>query len=199
MGSREVSIEQLERVRDRLRETYDIDVSLNDLLLHLVGKVLVDLPEFNAHFEDGTHKLIDEVNVGYAVDSSRGLVVPVIHDVPDHSLSELSETRRTVVKRVLDDDFDSSDLRGGTFTVTNVGVFDMDVSYSIINPPEVAILAIGRRKYAPVEHDGDVEFEKVITFSLTIDHRVLDGADSGAFLDQLAEYVEYPGSVLETI
>lgn len=199
MGTREVSIKQLERVRDRLDEKYDIDVSLNDLLLHFIGKVLADLPEFNAHFEDGTHKLIDEINIGYAVDGSRGLVVPVIHDVPDRSLVELSEARRTVVRRVLDDDFDPSDLQGGTFTVTNVGVFDMDVSYSIINPPEVAILAIGRRKHAPVERDGDVNFEKVITFSLTIDHRVLDGADSGAFLDRLAEYVEHPGSVLETV
>jgi pyruvate dehydrogenase E2 component (dihydrolipoamide acetyltransferase) len=75
----------------------------------------------------------------------------------------------------------------------------MDVSYSIINPPEVAILAIGRRKYAPVERDDDVEVEQVVTFSLTIDHRVLDGADSGAFLDQLAEYLEYPGTVLDGI
>lgn len=198
MGTREVSIEQLERVRDRLHAKYDVDITLNDLLLYFVGKVLEDLPEFNAHFEDGTHKLINEINVGYAVDSSRGLVVPVIHEILDYSLAELSETRRTLVQRVLDDNFAPSDLQGGTFTVTNVGVFDMDVSYSIINPPEVAILAIGRRKYAPVERDGDVEFEKVITFSLTIDHQVLDGADSGAFLDQLAEYIEYPGVVLDT-
>lgn len=199
MGTREVSIEQLERVRDRLNEEYDVEVSLNDLLLHFIGKVLEDLPEFNAYFEDGTHKLADEINIGYAVDGPRGLVVPVIDEVTDRSLVELSETRRSLVKRVIDDEFESADLQGGTFTVTNVGVFDMDVSYSIINPPEVAILAIGRRKYAPVERDGEVDFEKVITFSLTIDHRVLDGADSGAFLDQLAEYIEYPGRVLDDV
>ncbi|MFC6837792.1 dihydrolipoamide acetyltransferase family protein [Halomarina ordinaria] len=197
MGTREVSIERLERVRARLDEEYDVALSLNDLLLHFVGRVLEDLPAFNAHFEDDTHELIDEVNVGYAVDGPRGLVVPVIREVPRRSLPELSEARRSVVQRVLDDDFDPADLRGGTFTVTNVGVFDMDVSYSIINPPEVAILAIGRRKYAPVERDGEVDFESVITFSLTIDHRVLDGADSGAFLDRLAEYVESPGAALD--
>ncbi|MDS0300188.1 2-oxo acid dehydrogenase subunit E2 [Halogeometricum sp. S1BR25-6] len=199
MGTREVSIEQLERVRDRLRTNHDVDVSLNDLLLHLVGRVLDDLPEFNAHFEDGTHKFIDEINVGYAVDGSRGLVVPVIPDVLERSLSELSEMRRSLVQRVIDDEFEPADLQGGTFTVTNVGVFEMDVSYSIINPPEVAILAIGRRKHAPVERNGEVDFEKVITFSLTIDHRALDGADSGAFLDQLAEYVEHPGVVLDAV
>lgn len=199
MGTREVSIEQLERVRERINNKYDIDISLNDLLLYLVGKVLRDLPEFNAHFEDGTHKLIDEVNIGYAVDGPQGLVVPVIDDVGNRSLSELMEQRHALVQRVLDNDHSVEDLQGGTFTITNVGVFDMDVSYSIINPPEVAILAIGRRKYAPVERNGDIEFENVITFSLTIDHRVLDGADSGAFLDQLAEYVEYPGGVLNAI
>jgi pyruvate dehydrogenase E2 component (dihydrolipoamide acetyltransferase) len=199
MGTREVSIEQLERVRDRLDDSYDVHVSLNDLLLRLVGKVLGDLPEFNAHFEDGEHKLIDERNIGYAVDGQQGLVVPVIDEIDDRSLTELAEERRILVERVLNNNHSAEDLQGSTFTVTNVGVFGMDVSYSIINPPEVAILAVGRRKYAPVERDGDVEFEKVITFSLTIDHRVLDGADSGAFLDQLAEYIEYPGVVLDAI
>jgi pyruvate dehydrogenase E2 component (dihydrolipoamide acetyltransferase) len=199
MGTREISIEQLERVNERLENKYDVDVSLNDLILFFVGKVLEDLPEFNAHFEDGSHKLIDEVNLGYAVDGPRGLVVPVLREMGSQSLPNLADTRRNMVQRVLNNDHTAEDLQGGTFTITNVGVFDMDVSYSIINPPEVAILAIGRRKYAPVERDGDVEFEKVVTFSLTIDHRVLDGADSGAFLDQLAEYLEYPGSVLDAV
>ena len=199
MGTREVSIEQLERVRERLDDRYDVHVSLNDLLLRLIGKVLGDLPEFNAHFEDGEHKLIDEVNLGYAVDGQQGLVVPVIDKINSRSLTDLAEERRTLVERVLNNDHSAEDLQGSTFTVTNVGVFGMDVSYSIINPPEVAILAVGRRKYAPVERDEDVEFEKVITFSLTIDHRVLDGADSGAFLDQLAEYIEYPGVILDAV
>ncbi|HKJ60082.1 MAG TPA: dihydrolipoamide acetyltransferase family protein, partial [Halobacteriales archaeon] len=199
MGTREIGLEQLERVQDRLAEVYDVDVSLNDLLLHFVGRVLEDLPQFNAHFEDGQHELIDEVNVGYAVDGPRGLTVPVVEDVTGRSLADLAAHRRERVQRVLDDEHTAADLQGGTFTITNVGVFGIDVSYSIINPPEVAILAVGRRKYAPVERDGDVDFEKVITCSLTIDHRVLDGADSGAFLDRLAEYVEYPGSVLDAV
>ena len=199
MGTREIPISQLERVRERLDTTYDVDVSLNDLLLFFIGKVLEDIPEFNAHFEDEAHKLIEEVNIGYAVDGPQGLVVPVIDDVAEKTISELADSRRHLVKRVIDNEYTAEDLQGGTFTVTNVGVFDMDVSYSIINPPEVAILAIGRRKYAPVERDGDVEFEKVITFSLTIDHRVLDGADSGAFLDQLAEYLKYPGAIFDEL
>ncbi|WP_265109996.1 dihydrolipoamide acetyltransferase family protein [Halosolutus halophilus] len=198
MGTREIPIEQLETFRDQLTDRFDVEVSLNDLLVSLVGQVLEDLPEFNAHFEDGEHKLIDEVNVGYAVDGERGLVVPVIRTVTDRSLPELAEHRHNLVQRVLEGDHTPEDLRGGTFTVTNVGVFDIDISYSIINPPEVAILALGRRKYAPVERDGSVGFEKVITMSLTIDHRVLDGADSGRFLERLTEYVEEPEAVFDT-
>ncbi|ELY50171.1 dihydrolipoamide S-acyltransferase [Natronolimnohabitans innermongolicus JCM 12255] len=198
MGTREIGIERLEEVRDRLEEK-GVDVSLNDLILHFVGRTLEDLPAFNAHFEDGEHRFIDEVNVGYAVDSDRGLTVPVIDDVPNRDLEALADERRRLVESVLENDHAPSDLQGGTFTVTNVGVFDMDVSYSIINPPEVAILAVGRRKQVPVERDGEVAFERAITFSLTIDHRVLDGADSGRFLDRLAEYLEYPGRAFDAV
>ncbi|MFB9807011.1 2-oxo acid dehydrogenase subunit E2 [Haladaptatus pallidirubidus] len=199
MGTREVSVERIQALQSRLSERYGVEVSLNDIILFFVGRVLQDLPEFNAHFEDSQHKLIDEVNIGYAVDGPKGLVVPVIDDVTGRSLAELAERRRNLVGKVLDNEFTTVDLQDGTFTVTNVGVFNMDVSYSIINPPEVGILAIGRRKQAPVERDGEVEFETVVTMSLTIDHRVLDGADSGAFLECLAEYLEYPGNALESV
>jgi pyruvate dehydrogenase E2 component (dihydrolipoamide acetyltransferase) len=198
MGTRDIGIERLEEVKDRLEER-GVDVSLNDLILHFVGRTLEDLPEFNAHFEDGEHRLIDEVNVGYAVDSDRGLMVPVIEDVPERNLEELASERQRLVEAVLENEHTASDLQGGTFTVTNVGVFDMDVSYSIINPPQVAILALGQRKPIPIERDGDIEFERAITFSLTIDHRVLDGADSGAFLDRLSEYLEYPGRAFDAV
>jgi pyruvate dehydrogenase E2 component (dihydrolipoamide acetyltransferase) len=187
----------LEAVHDKLTARNDLELSLNDLLLYLVGQVLEDLPEFNTHHKDDEHRLIDEVNIGYAVDGDRGLVVPVIEEVSEQSFSELTEQRQSYVQRVLDGEQTTEDLQGGPFTVTNVGVFGMDVSYSIVNPPEVAILALGRRKHAPVERNINVDLEKVITVSLTIDHRVLDGADSGRFLERLAEYVQEPESVLD--
>jgi pyruvate dehydrogenase E2 component (dihydrolipoamide acetyltransferase) len=195
MGTRDISIEALQRARDRLAER-GVEVSLNDLILRAVALTLADFPAFNAVFEDGVHSLVAERNVGYAVDTDRGLIVPVIDAVDERSLSELSGHRQELVSRVLDGEHTTEDLRGGTFTVTNVGVFDLDVSFSIINPPQVAILAIGRRKPTPVERDGDVTFETAITFSLTIDHRVLDGADTGRFLDRLSDYLEYPGLML---
>lgn len=199
MGTREVSVERLLDVRERLQAVSEFEGTLNDLLLHFVGRTLEDRPAFNAHFVDGEHRLIDEVNVGYAVDSEKGLVVPVVEAVPGRSLHDLAAERRQLVGAVLDDEHTPADLQGGTFTVTNVGTLGMDVSASIINPPEVAILAVGRRTPAAVERDGDVQFEESVTLSLTIDHRVLDGGDAGAFLDTLAEYLEYPGRALDAV
>jgi pyruvate dehydrogenase E2 component (dihydrolipoamide acetyltransferase) len=196
MGTREISIEQAEQLRERLNETDEHDVSLNDLILLAVARTLEDLPAFNAWYRDETHQLLSEVNVGYAVDTPNGLIVPVLEDLQEKDVVEIGDERRTKVQRVRNDEHTPEDLHGGTFTVTNVGALGIDVSYSIINPPQVAILAIGRRKPVAFERDGEVVFERAVTFSLTIDHRVLDGADSGAFLDRLDEYLRHPYQLL---
>lgn len=199
MGTREISIEHLRRVQDRLTDAYDVDASLSDLIFYAVGRTLRDTPSFNAHFVDGTHRLFEEVNVGYAVDGPNGLVVPVVENVASRPFPEVAADRAALVERVLANEHSPADLRGGTFTVTNVGAFDMDVSYSIINPPQVAILAVGRAKDRAIERNGEIALEEVVTFSLTIDHRVLDGADSGRFLDTLAEHLQFPGRMFEAI
>ncbi|QLD84226.1 2-oxo acid dehydrogenase subunit E2 [Natronomonas halophila] len=196
MGTREISIEQAEQLRERLNETGKHDVSLNDLILLAVARTLEDMPAFNAWYRDEAHELLSEVNVGYAVDTPNGLIVPVLEDLQAKDVVEIGTERRTKVERVRNDEHTPEDLSGGTFTVTNVGSLGIDVSYSIINPPQVAILAIGRRKPVAFERDGEVEFERAITFSLTIDHRVLDGADSGRFLERLDEYLRHPYQLL---
>lgn len=199
MGTREIRIDRLESARDRLRSRYGVEVALSDLVVYLVGRTLEEFPEFNAHFVDGEHRLIEEVNIGYAVDGPRGLVVPVVEAVSDRSLEELANARRSLVDDVLADEHTVSDLQDGTFTVTNVGPLGLDVSYSILNPPQVAILALGREKLAPVRSDRGVETVPVMTFSLTIDHRALDGADTGRFLERLAERLEYPGDAFDSV
>ena len=196
MGTREISIEQVGKLRERLNEHDRHDVSLNDLILLAVARTLEDYPSFNAWYENETHEILSEVNVGYAVDTPTGLIVPVLEDLHEKNVVEIGEERTTKVQRVRNDEHTPADLQGGTFTVTNVGALGIDVSYSIINPPQVAILAIGRRKPTAFERDGEVVFERAITFSLTIDHRVLDGADSGAFLERLDEYLRNPYQLL---
>ncbi|MFW5896179.1 MAG: dihydrolipoamide acetyltransferase family protein [archaeon] len=192
MGSRELDLTGLQVAREQLEGDLFVDLSLNDMLLYAVVRTLEDFPEFNGYYRDGDHVLAKEINLGYAVDSPRGLIVPVLKDLSGVSIEELAERRRSLIDRVMADEHTQEDLQGGTFTVTNVGVFGFDVSYSLIVPPQVSILAFGRRKPAPVEVDGEIEHTTVSTFTLQIDHRVLDGGDSGRFMNQLAEYVESP-------
>lgn len=192
MGTRDIRIEPLQAVQEELAADLDVDLSLNDLLIAALAKTLEEFPEFNAHFQNGTHTIFEECNIGYAVDGPRGLVVPVIRNAGKLSIEELARERKAVVQSVLDDEFTPADLAGGTFTVTNVGVFDTDVSFSLLNPPQVALLGIGRRKLAPFEREGEITFERVTTFSIVIDHRPLDGGDSGRFMDELASNIESP-------
>lgn len=195
-GNRTVNVEPLERVVAELSAGEGLSLSLNDLLFQAVVETLGEHPEFNAVFEDGEYRLVAERNVGYAVDSGDGLVVPVVKGAGDQSVDELATSRRAVVDRVLEGTYEPRDLQGGTFTVTNVGALGMDSAFSIINPPEVAILVVGRRKPALFEDDGDVTTATGVKLSLLIDHRVLDGGDAGAFLTTLADYVERPSRLL---
>lgn len=197
-GNRTVNIEPAERVASDLEGSAGPPVSVNDLIFRAVVLTLQEHPEFNAVYEDGEYRLIEEANVGYAVDSEQGLLVPVVDDAGSKSLRELVAARRAVVDDVLEGRYQPSDLQGGTFTVTNVGALGMDSAYSIINPPQVAILVVGRRKPSLFETDDGVETATGVELSLLIDHRVLDGGDAGSFLRTIADYLEQPARILHT-
>lgn len=194
-GSRTISVEAVERTVAELSEGDD-DVGRSDLLVRAVARALEAHPDLNALYRDDEYQLIDEINIGYAVDTDRGLIVPVIPEAGERSLAELAAVKRSAVERALDGTHDSEDLRGGTFTVTNVGALGLDTSFSIIDPPQVAILAIGRRTPELFDRDGEFVVEPAMTFSLIVDHRVLDGGDAGAFLETLRRYVENPSILL---
>ncbi|MFB6130973.1 MAG: 2-oxo acid dehydrogenase subunit E2 [Salinigranum sp.] len=152
------------------------DVSITDLLLKAVGDTLAAFPAFNALFEDGEHRLIEEVNVGVAVDVEEGLLTPVLSSVDQKSAEAVNRVRRQRTERALSGEFSMDDLSGGTFTVSNLGLFGVDDFDPIINPPQVAILGVGR-----IRDDGEM------TLSLSFDHRVVNGADAARFLDSLVE------------
>ena len=120
-------------------ETAGVDVSISDLLLAGVGAQLEANPEFNALFEDGEHRLVEEVNIGVAVDAEAGLLTPVVPSVSDKSVEAVAEVRRTLTERVLSGEFTGDDLSGGTFTISNLGMFGIDDFDPIINPPEISI------------------------------------------------------------
>lgn len=166
-----------------------IDISLTDMLIKAVAAQQASHPEFNAlvkeEDEELTLDLIEEVNVGVAVDIEAGLITPVIPDVGPRSIEGVATTRRNLTERALEGNYTSDDLSGGTITITNLGMFGIDHFDPVINPPEVAILGVGR-----IRDDGGM------TLSLTFDHRVVNGADAARYLDDLATTLTDLGSLL---
>jgi pyruvate dehydrogenase E2 component (dihydrolipoamide acetyltransferase) len=155
-------------------ETLGVDAGFTDLLVAAAADALAAHPEVNALYEDEVHRLIEEVNVAVAVDAGGDLLTPVIPDADALSVTELNRVRRDRSARVLDGERSADLLSGATFTISNLGPFGVDRFTPIINPPQVAILGVGRSR------DGGV------TLSLSFDHRVLNGAGAARFLDTLA-------------
>jgi len=190
---REIEVEELIEAAELADRYSDEDVSITDLLLIAVSATLEDHPKFNGTFEDDVHTIYGDQHIGVAVDIEGGLVTPVVENVESLSLDGLVKRRRTLTKRVLDDDYTSDDITGGTFTITNLGVFGIDSFTPIINPPEIAILGVNRISKEPVpDSDGGVTFRKYMGFDLSFDHRVVDGADAARFLATLDKHIRDP-------
>lgn len=187
--NRTVSVEALLDLKARLVTDRNLELSISDFLLKAVARTLREHPEFNAIYEDGTHKLAANVNVGIAVDLDGGLVTPVLRGIDELSIAEINAARSDLVERVQANDYTGDDLANGTFTVTNLGHFGVESFDPLLNVPEVAILGVGTIAHEPT---GDGETERCIGLSLTFDHRPNDGADAARFLDTLADELEHP-------
>lgn len=190
--SRELDVEAILTATEAAENRFDVDVSVLDVLLGALSETLDEHTEFNATFEDGVHRRYVEHNVGVAVDIDAGLVTPVLGDVASMSVAEIARERRRLTELVQADDHSMSDLRGGTITVTNLGVLNVDSFTPIINPPEVAILGVNRIRERARSTGEGVEFRSTMNVDLTFDHRIVDGADAGRFLESLAGHVENP-------
>lgn len=193
---RHADAEALLSAADAADEELEVDVSLPDVLLVALSAALEEHPEFNATFEEDTHRLYEEHNVGLAVDVDQGLLTPVLRDVGSLSLGEIAQQRREITERVLEGEYDMSDLQGGTFTVTNLGMFGVEQFNPIINPPQIAILGVNAIDEHAVRGDDGVTFRRQLPLSLSFDHRVVDGADAARFLGTLVEHVENPWPLL---
>jgi pyruvate dehydrogenase E2 component (dihydrolipoamide acetyltransferase) len=133
-----------------------------------------------------------EINLGMAVDTERGLVVPVIRGVDQLDLQGFGQRFRQLVEEIQTGKIAPENLSGGTFTITNLGNYDVDAFTPVINVPELAILGVGRIFDKVVPYEGEIKVRKMITLSLVFDHRLVDGAPAARFLQRVKEYVEYP-------
>jgi pyruvate dehydrogenase E2 component (dihydrolipoamide acetyltransferase) len=141
--------------------------------------------------EEGIVTLSD-INVGIALDTDRGLLVPVVRDAGSKSLFEIQRMVAELAERALAGRSLPDDLTGGTFTITNLGMYDIDAFTPIINPPECAILGVGRIVAKPVAVEGQVVVRDMMALSLSFDHRLLDGAPAARFLQRVRQLVERP-------
>jgi len=194
--NRTVDAEELLAATEAAKEAMDTDVSMPDILLVAISATLDEHPGFNATYEDESHVIYEEHNLGLAVDIEAGLIAPVLADVGGKDLTEIADGRRRITGRALSGEYTMDDLSGGTFTVTNLGVLGVESFDPIINPPQVAILGVNATQERAERTERGIEFRRKLPFSLSFDHRVVDGADAARFLGTLAEHVENPWPLL---
>ena len=189
----DVDVSQIVATRRDARERGDVAPSVNDFVVKAAAATLREFPRFNASYVDGKVESYSRVNVGIAVATDDALLVPVIRDADRKSLAELGEEARALAEGARRRALKPEDFHDGTFTVSNLGMFGVRAFTAIIDPPQVAILAVGSARRAPVEEAPDrVAFRDVLTITLSCDHRVVYGADGARFLSRLRELLERP-------
>ena len=165
-------------------------VSYTDLLIKAVATALRDHPFLNATLENEQIKVFEDINVGFAVATEKGLVVPVVHNAAQKTVNEIAAKVKELVEKARQGKLSKEDLTGGTFTITNLGMYGVDVFIPIINPPETAILGVGRIAEKLTLVDNQVKIQPVMQLSLSYDHRIVDGAPAAQFLQKVKQVLE---------
>ncbi len=169
-----------------------IHVSYNDLLLYLLGRVLRQYPQLNASLIGQEIKIWQEINIGLAVDTDRGLLVPVLCNVDQKGLTQIALETRQLSERCRNGMCTPEEMKAGTFTLTNLGMYNVDVFSPIINLPQTAILGVGRIKKMPYAFEDTIALRYILWLSLTFDHRLVDGAPAARFLQRVMQMIERP-------
>jgi pyruvate dehydrogenase E2 component (dihydrolipoamide acetyltransferase) len=183
--TRDMEADRLVELLERLKTKMDPAPSVTELLVLAVSRTLRDHPRLNGRYAGGELEVHDDVNVRVAVATDEGLVAPVIAQADTHSLRELVPKVKDLVRRARDHELFPEELSGGTFTISNLGMMGIDSFDAIINTPEAAILAVGRVRTVPEWRDGWWAPRRGISATLSVDHRVADGADGARFLADL--------------
>ena len=174
----------------------DVRVTITDLLARVCARALVRHPEVNVQFTEEALLRFPSANVGIAVAAPQGLVVPVIHGADRLSLAEIAARRDELVGRARESSLQRADLDGGTFTISNLGMFGIEQFSAVLNPPQAAILAVGATVERPVAREGEVVVRPMLTVTLTVDHRAVDGAPAADFLRTVKTFLEDPALAL---
>jgi pyruvate dehydrogenase E2 component (dihydrolipoamide acetyltransferase) len=195
----EVDVTEMVGFRDIIREEYkkdDIRISYNDIIILAVSRALKRYPIMNSTLVEDEILLHDSVNMGIAVALDDGLIVPVLRDADKKGLLQIAKETRILAGNARKGNLSMDEVTGGTFTISNVSMFQVDGLTPILKPPETGILGIGRVKEKPAVYKGEIAIRSMMFLSLTFDHRVVDGAPANAFLETAARYLEHPNLIM---
>jgi pyruvate dehydrogenase E2 component (dihydrolipoamide acetyltransferase) len=190
----EVDATELVKLREQLKQEFDL--TYTDLVIKAVAKALREHPLLNATLVGDEIHLLEEIHIGMAVALEDGLLVPVVRDADKKSVQEIAWETRRLAQGAREGTLTVDEVTGSTFTVTNLGAYGVDGFTPIINPPEVAILGVGRIMEKPAIHEGQIVRRSTMVLSLTIDHRIVDGAPGAEFLRTVRQILESPYRLL---
>ena len=193
---REVNVARLVAWQATARKQTGAHITYSDLLVKLVAATLAQHPRVNVSWKDGTLERHAEINIGLAVALEDGLVVPVIARADTLGLKDIAARREDLVARAQAGKLRPADIQGGVFTISNLGMYGVDAFSAIVNPPQAAILAVGRIADRVVPVNGQPAVQPTMTLTLSCDHRALDGARGAQFLGALADLIEEPLALL---
>ena len=174
----------------------DVRITVTDVLTKLSAQALMRHRDMNVQYADDALLVFPNADVGIAVAAPQGLVVPVVRGAERLTVAQIAQVRADLVGRARDSKLRTEDLEGGTFTISNLGMYDVDQFIAVLNPPQASILAVGATREQVVSLDGELHVLPVMTMTLTCDHRAVDGATGADFLRTLKAFLEDPGLAL---
>jgi pyruvate dehydrogenase E2 component (dihydrolipoamide acetyltransferase) len=174
----------------------DVRITITDVLTKLSAQALMRHRDMNVQYSDDALLVFPNADVGIAVAAPQGLVVPVVRAAERLTIAQIAQVRGDLVGRARDGKLRAEDLEGGTFTISNLGMYDVDQFIAVLNPPQASILAVGSTRDQVVPRDGDLHILPIMTMTLTCDHRAVDGATGAEFLRTLKAFLEDPGLAL---
>lgn len=186
----------LELLASVKRAAADVVPTVTDLVIRATGCALRAVPQANAAWVDGAVRLYDRVDIAVAVDTPKGLVTPVVRDAGRKDLAAIATETKTLAGRARDGQLTPAEYSGGTFTISNLGMYGVESLYAIVNPPQSGILGVGAATARPVVNGGAIGVGTVMVCTLSADHRVLDGARGAELLQAVRSYIEQPGLML---
>ena len=198
----DVDMTRAMELRRQLNEALDpqgVRVTVNDLVIKACVEALKQHPKFNAVFQDDSIHMNEEINIGVAIAEEEGLIMPAIMDCAGKSLKELAVASKDLADRARSGTLHPREYSGGTFAVSNMGMFDVTSFSAIIQPPQSAILAVGSVAKRPAVVDDDLAVAEMMTATLSADHRIVDGAEGARFITEVKRLLESPLSLLDVV